>query len=314
MFKSYKNPWIRWVAVFFALPILLFCTPALSANAEVGRYEGNLKSYPVADNVHIYKGAHVCIDASGYLNPAADTAGFRYAGVAAEECDNTLTGHAAGGKECRVWTGGEFQATFTSITQAMVGQMMYIKDDATLDDTSTNLVPAGILVEYISATSGKFRIDAPVGEQAIVINSPAVVNRGGDVDWASATAGLSLAKAKSAKVAYVPIVGLQVGDVISAYQVNAGLGGGSGKATTLDCALYSSVAKAGGTTDTDIGAITQVKAEADTLVASTKTLAAASTVAANAQYYMKVTGTTADDDACDAVVTGFNLTVTRKRG
>ncbi|MDD4986949.1 MAG: hypothetical protein PHQ43_14470, partial [Dehalococcoidales bacterium] len=282
--------------------------------AEIGRYEGNLKAYPVADNVHIYKGAHVCIDTSGYLNPAADTAGYRYAGVAAEECDNTLTGHAAGGKNCRVWTAGEFDATFTSITQAMVGQMMYIKDDATLDDTSTNLVPAGILIEYVSATSGKFRINAPVGEQALVINSPALYNRGGDADWAAAAAGLSLAKNKSAKVAYVPIVGLQVGDIVTGYTVHAGIGAGTGKATVLDCSLYTSVAKAGGTTDTDAGAITQVSKEADTLVASAKTLASAVTVAANMELYAKVTGTTADDDACDAVLSGITLNVTRKRG
>ena len=287
---------------------------ALTDNAEVGRYEGNLKAYPVADNVHIYKGAHVCIDSSGYLNPASDTAGLRYAGVAAEECDNTLSGHAAGGKFCRVWTAGEFDATFTSITQAMVGTMMYVKDDATLDDTSSNLVAAGILVEYVNATSGKFRINAPIGEQSIIINSPALYNRGGDADWAGAAAGLALAKAKTSKVAYVPITGLQVGDTITGYVVHAGVGASEGKVTQLDCSLYTTVAKAGGTTDADVGAITQIKAEADTLVAASKTLASAVAVAANMELYAKVTGTTADDSTCDAVLSGITLNVTRRRG
>jgi hypothetical protein len=61
----------------------------------------------------------------------------------------------------------------------------------------------------------------------------------------AAAAGLSLTYNKTAKVAYVPITGLQVGDIITDYIVHAGIGAGSGKATSLDCSLYSTVAKAG---------------------------------------------------------------------
>lgn len=199
---------------------------ALSANAEIPRMTGELKSYLVADNVHIYKGAMVCVEPTyGYALPGADTASYRFVGIAAEECDNTLTGHAAGGKSVRVWHKGEFLLTATSITQVMTGQMMYLVDDATVDDvTVTNFVPVGILVEYVSATSGWVRLDSPYGETPLTISIPVLENRGGDVDWVNAPGGIGLAKAKTAKVAYLPVVGLQVGDVISAYTVNAGIG------------------------------------------------------------------------------------------
>ena len=72
---------------------------ALSANAEIPRMTGELKSYLVADNVHIFKGALVCVEpAAGYALPGADTARLSFVGIAAEECDNTLTGHTAGGR------------------------------------------------------------------------------------------------------------------------------------------------------------------------------------------------------------------------
>jgi hypothetical protein len=162
----------------------------------------------------------------------------------------------------------------------MVGQMMYLVDDEPVDDvTVTNFVPVGILVEYVSATSGWVRLDSPYGETPVILSVPALENRGGDADWVNAAGGIGLAKAKTDKVAYLPVVGLQVGDVISAFKINAGIGATAGKATTLDANLYSSVSKAGGSTQTDLGAITQVSKEADTLVAASKTLAAASTVA-----------------------------------
>ncbi|MCK9569886.1 hypothetical protein M0R72_13160 [Candidatus Pacearchaeota archaeon] len=128
---------------------------ALSANAVIARKDGVMQSYPVADNVHIYKGALVCVDTSGYACPGADTAGYKFVGVAWEECDNTLTGHAAGGKSVLV-DQGRFLLPATSITLPMVGSKMYLVDDATIDDIAgvTNKVEVGVLDEYVSATSG----------------------------------------------------------------------------------------------------------------------------------------------------------------
>jgi hypothetical protein len=128
---------------------------ALSKNAELTYKETELKAYPIADNVHIYKGALVCVNSSGYAVPGADTAGYRFVGVAHAECDNTLTGHAAGLKDVLV-DNKRFQLPATSISLAMTGQMMYLVDDATVDDIAgvTNKIAVGELDEYVSATSG----------------------------------------------------------------------------------------------------------------------------------------------------------------
>jgi hypothetical protein len=141
---------------------------ALSANKDVPRKAGEIQSLLVEDNVHIYKGALVCLNADGYAIPAADAADNYVVGVAYEECDNTLTGHSQGGKSVRVYTGGVFKVVASSITQAMVGEMMYVVDDQTVDDAvGTNGIKAGILVEYVSATSGWIAIVSTAGQAAV---------------------------------------------------------------------------------------------------------------------------------------------------
>lgn len=126
----------------------------LDADQEVARKQGGLQSYPVKDNDILYKGGLVTIDTDGYAEPAVDTAGHKFVGVAYEKVDNTLSGHSAGGKSIRVYTEGVFLLTCTDITQNMVGQSMYVKDDDVVDDTSTNFVCAGRLVQYVGTTQG----------------------------------------------------------------------------------------------------------------------------------------------------------------
>lgn len=140
----------------------------LAANKDVERKEGMIESFLVEDNVHVYKGAMVCKNPAGYALPAADAAGYKLLGEAYEECDNTLTGHSQGGKSVRVRRPGLLLVVATSITQAMLGEMMYIVDDQTVDDTSTCMIPAGILVDYDSATAGWIdigRAQEQVGER-----------------------------------------------------------------------------------------------------------------------------------------------------
>ena len=123
----------------------------LAADRETAVKEGKLKSYPAAVDI-IYKGGLVAINAAGYACPAADTLGLRVVGIADEKVDNSAG--SAGDKDVRVRQGCLAKLVATSITQAMLGQIMYVADDQTFDDASTNLVPAGILVDYVSATSG----------------------------------------------------------------------------------------------------------------------------------------------------------------
>lgn len=126
---------------------------ALAADRETQYKEApGIKRYLVKTGVTIYKGGLVCIESSGgYAVPGADTANYRCVGVAEE---TVAAGSAASGTYGIRVRSGLFLLAATSITQAMVGSAMYVKDDQTFDDTSSNGVFAGILVEYVSTTSG----------------------------------------------------------------------------------------------------------------------------------------------------------------
>jgi hypothetical protein len=127
---------------------------ALTKDRATPYREGVEVAYPVAAAVKIYAGSLVCANTSGYAAPAADTSGYRLAGVALEQVDNTDGGDGA--KSVRLRRHGIFEFDAASITQAMVGDPMYAVDDQTFDDAAgpTNDVKVGVLVKYGSATKG----------------------------------------------------------------------------------------------------------------------------------------------------------------
>lgn len=130
---------------------------ALSAPAEVPRKLPDLQAFPVAATTTIYKGSHVCLNTSGYAVAGADTVGYRYVGIAYETADNS--GGVAGDKSIRIHIDGAFLMTCTSITQAMVGRIMYLVDSGTVDESGvTAWIPVGILEEFKSTTQGWVRI------------------------------------------------------------------------------------------------------------------------------------------------------------
>jgi hypothetical protein len=153
-----KKSMRRWfLAMAMTMLIVLGIPAALSADAQVARKEAGLQSFPVAgSSTQIYKGAFVCLNTSGYLVAGADTDAYRFVGVAYE---NVLNAGSDGDKNCRVHTGGVFLKDATSITQAMVGRMMYLVDDATFDDTSTYKIPVGVLVNVPSGSTTSGWID-----------------------------------------------------------------------------------------------------------------------------------------------------------
>lgn len=130
----------------------------LTDNRETDRKDGVLLAIPVKGATKIYKGAQVAIDANGFLVPASDTADLRAGLVAYEKVDNS-TG-ADGDVKCRVYRRGIFLFDATSITLAMVGDMMYVVDDQTFDEAKgTNAIMAGRLVDFVSATKGWIDIE-----------------------------------------------------------------------------------------------------------------------------------------------------------
>jgi len=126
---------------------------ALTRDLQVKRQEGQLAAYPVYELVIIYKGSLVCVNTNGYAVPAADSASFYFVGVAAEYVDNSAG--ASGDKWVTVYRTGLFELPATSIAQAHVGDIMYVVDDGTFDETTpANSIICGRLQRYISATRG----------------------------------------------------------------------------------------------------------------------------------------------------------------
>lgn len=115
--------------------------------------QGRLQAYPAAASAKIYAGALVALNSAGYAVPAGDTAGHKVVGVATAQVDNSAGSN--GTLSVVVESGTAFLFTATSITQAMVGKQMFVVDDNNFDDAvGTNGVTAGILLEYLSTTSG----------------------------------------------------------------------------------------------------------------------------------------------------------------
>jgi hypothetical protein len=127
---------------------------ALTRDRATSYREGIEVEFPVAASTKIYAGSMACLNAGGYAVPAADTSGFRFAGVALEQADNSSG--ADGAKMVRLRRAGVFEFDGANLTQAKVGEAMCVVDDQTFADAAgaTNDVKAGVLVKYISATKG----------------------------------------------------------------------------------------------------------------------------------------------------------------
>jgi len=124
----------------------------LTADREIVYREGLDIEYPMAA-VEIFAGSLVCINATGYAAPAADTVNFKFAGVALEWIDNS--GGSPGDKKIRVRRDGIFQFDASSIAQASVGADMYVVNDHTFDESDPGQgIKCGKLVAVESSSLG----------------------------------------------------------------------------------------------------------------------------------------------------------------
>ena len=128
---------------------------ALTANRDPQTRDDEILSILVEDNVHIYRGAGVCVNAAGYATPAADTAGNVFLGIAREECDNTLTGHTQGGKRVTVFRPGSAVFAKSSAAQTDIGLEAFISDDQTvvLAAAGTEGVHVGTVIDVPSSST-----------------------------------------------------------------------------------------------------------------------------------------------------------------
>lgn len=144
---------------------------ALTNDRVTQKKQPGLKSYPVLASTVIYAGSLVAIQANGFAVPAADAANLRVVGVASARADNSAGANGAISVNVEAPVIARFAAS--SITQAMVGQMMYVVDDQTVDDAiGTNGVKAGRLVEFISTTEGWIKV-IETGRAAVTADADA---------------------------------------------------------------------------------------------------------------------------------------------
>ncbi len=127
---------------------------ALTRDRATSYREGIEVEFPVAAATKIYAGAMVCVNAAGFAVPAADTSGYRFAGVALEQADNSSGGNGA--EMVRLRRTGVFEFDAANLTQAKMGEDMYAVDDQTFADTNgtTNHIKVGALVKFVSTTKG----------------------------------------------------------------------------------------------------------------------------------------------------------------
>lgn len=134
-----------------------------------------------------------------------------------------------------------------------------------------------------------------------------------DSDWTMQADGTTLLdQNKSAKKLVIPIPGLKVGDEIAGFRILGSVGAKAGGTSTLDADLRKNTKGAGSITDASVGDMTQIAAVEDTAVDNGSTFGSAETVAADYQYYILVTGTTADNAENDIFITGAEIDVNRK--
>ncbi len=132
---------------------------ALSAAREVARFvDQQIRSFPIAAAVKIWKGGLVAISAAGFAKiPAASVADV-CAGVAHETADNTAG--AAGAVFAKVQTLGDVVLPFAAAAQTDLGVPIYCTDDSVLTLTSTNNVYVGLIVGVTVGVDVTVRLDS----------------------------------------------------------------------------------------------------------------------------------------------------------
>jgi len=137
---------------------------ALEQDRGTQRRDGITRPYKVVADDCIYGGSLVAVNAAGYANPGADTAGLIFVGVAEERADNS--GGAAGAIEVNVRRRGEFLfASASALTIANVGDSVVLSDDQTvaLAADAINDIACGKITEVPSASTCWVSIDGAVG-------------------------------------------------------------------------------------------------------------------------------------------------------
>jgi hypothetical protein len=136
---------------------------ALTADKKIEYTEGVEISIPVDDGDEIFAGALVCVNAAGYAVEGVDGTGLIFMGVAREYVDNTLG--LDGAVSVIVRRRGLYKMTLgTAISQANIGDNVFVVDDQTVDLTAytTYDIFCGIIAGYIDSTHAWIDIEPAI--------------------------------------------------------------------------------------------------------------------------------------------------------
>lgn len=128
--------------------------------------------------------------------------------------------------------------------------------------------------------------------------------------WVETSVGIFLLEENlSSKILMIPLTNLPVGKQITAFRILGALGATTDNATVIDAALHKVTKGAGAVTDSAVtgASITQVSVVADTALDAEGIPTRPELIADDYQYYIKITGTTANNVACDAAITGVEV-------
>ena len=162
---------------------------ALAQDIAIEYTDGTELAFPVINADILYGGGLICVNAAGYALPGSDTAGLIFQGIATERVDNSLG--AVGDKKVTLKRRGLFKMLFgTAISQANIGDNVFVVDDQTVDVAGnvTNDIFCGVIAEYLDTTHAMVDIE-PAIRQADVATHIA------DTSAAHAASAISIADA-----------------------------------------------------------------------------------------------------------------------
>ena len=119
-------------------------------------------SYPIADDVHVYEGGIVALDASGNVLPMPKaTSGYTPVGFALAEADNTVVGHAAGALNVQIMQGVGWLVNGGDIDATMIGTVCYAENDQTVYHSATGRTAVGVIYGVDSVKGVAVHIQLP---------------------------------------------------------------------------------------------------------------------------------------------------------
>jgi hypothetical protein len=129
---------------------------ALTANRDVDHFvDQEIRRYPVAGGMRIFKGGFVGLNLSKYARPLE--AGDKCVGLAYDAADNT--NGVNGEHSIRVYTQGDFLLALTGASRTDIGKAVYASDDATLTFSATGNSFVGVCVDVPVSGQVILRLD-----------------------------------------------------------------------------------------------------------------------------------------------------------